>query len=201
MPYLGFRIRDYSTGAPLGDEPALAVLVPRQDSGLPPADAAPPPPSVTATEPRFFATTRNRSGDVVVLDVPPGIHRVEIRAAGYVPRRARARSPGSWPICVHLQRSVEYRFAVDDTLILGTVVRSSGVQGAGLHVRLVDPDSAVPSHRVPVDAHGRYVIYVPEKRSRSAIRLAVAHASGVAHVEVKDVVPRRTHVAPLIVVP
>ncbi|AGP35520.1 hypothetical protein [Sorangium cellulosum] len=201
MPYLGFRVRDTSTDAPLGDAPALAVLVPRPGSALPPSGGAPRPWPGPDAEPGFFATARNRSGDVVVLDVPAGIHPVEIRAAGYVPRRARARSPGSWPVCVRLHRSADYPFAADDTLLLGTIVRSSGAPGAGLHVRLIDPDPAVPGHRVPVDARGRYVVYVPEKRSRSAVTLAVAHASGVARVEIEDVIPHRTHVAPLIVVP
>ncbi|MGK3995533.1 hypothetical protein [Sorangium sp. So ce1024] len=87
------------------------------------------------------------------------------------------------------------------TLILGTVARGAGGPGAGLHVMLVDPDPDVPRHRAPTDERGRYVIHVPEKRSRSAVTLAVRHASGVARVEVADVVPRRIHVAPRIVVP
>ncbi|XYI01031.1 hypothetical protein ACMHYB_15265 [Sorangium sp. So ce1128] len=199
MPYLGFRVRDHSTDAPLGSAPYVAVLVPRPDRApSPPGEAPLPWPAADA---RFFATTRNLSGDVVVLDVPAGTHAVEIRADGYVPRRGRARSPGSWPVCVRLHRSVDYHFAAGDTLIFGTVARSAGVPGAGFHVKLVDPDPAVPGHRAPTDDRGRYVIYVPEKRSRSAVTLAVRHASGVAQIEVPDVVPRRIHVAPRIVVP
>jgi hypothetical protein len=106
MPYLGFTVRDEVTGARLGAAlgDKLVVRVARRPASLPPLVEA-PGPSVGVDDPRlFFRTTRNLHGDIIVIHVPPGIYRVEIRARGYVTRSARVRSPQREPIGVRLRR-------------------------------------------------------------------------------------------------
>jgi hypothetical protein len=203
MPNLGFEVRDYSTKRRLGSPPLdeLLVLVPKRDIGLPPLIER-PYSSVRLLERRlFFDTIRNPSGDVVITDVELGSYAVHLRAPGYVPFDGTVAMPLVSPLRVDLHRDASYPFASSDTLIRGLVVRSTSVPLTGYDVRLNDPDPSVPHHRVPLNAQGEFVIFVPEKLSPSTESLDVFHPGGTLVVTTPLVALNRSTVVPLITVP
>ncbi|WP_437983209.1 carboxypeptidase-like regulatory domain-containing protein [Sorangium sp. So ce117] len=203
MPYLGFTLRDHATGDRLvaAREGDLTVLVPRRPSALPPLVES-PRSSVRLGDPRlFFRTAKNPHADILVLDMPPGVFAVEIRARGYLPRRARVRAPRRAPIGVRLHRDVTYPFASGDTVILGAVVSASGAPLAGARVELIDPDPKVPRYRVPLNARGQFAVCAPAKRKDSEVTLKVSHPSGFVLTTVPTVQIHRINAAPLTTVP
>jgi hypothetical protein len=203
MPHLGFDVRDYSAGVPVGAPPRdeLLVLVPRRATILPTLVER-PDSSVRLLERRlFFDTTRSARGLVVAPDVPPGTYGLHLRAPHYVPFDGTVVSPLASPLRVDLHRDASYPFASEDTLIRGRVMRVSGVPLTGFDVRLNDPAATVPHHRVPLNGRGEFVIFVPEKRTSSTVTLNVFHPGGMLALITPPVTVHRSTVVPLITVP
>lgn len=201
MPNLGFDLHDYSTKTRLDRLPGnVEVIVARRDLGFPPLEER-SDSSVRLDERRlFFRTTRSPSGHVVITDVAPGTYEVRVRADRYLPVDTIAISPHAEPMRIELHRGRSYPFAPDDTLIRGNVVQSTGEPLTGFDVRLIDPSPSVPSHRVPLDAQGEFVIFVPEKLSSGNVQLEVFNAGPTVLVPV-PVNVHRSNVVPTISVP
>lgn len=201
MPHLAFDVRDYSTKLPLALVGELLVLVPRRDSGLPPLSER-PDSSVRLAERRlYFDTVRSDSGVVVAPDVPPATYAVHLRARSFVPLDESVASPMTSPLRVDLHRDFSYPFAAGDTVIRGSVVRASGAALTGYDVQLIDPDAAVPQHRVPLNPLGQFLIFVPEKSASSTVTLDVFHPGGMLPIVTPPVIIHRSNTIPLITVP
>lgn len=209
MARLGFTVRDYSTRARLAGPPDgdLLVIVPRRPATLPPLEEV-RFSSVRLRDKRlYFEPSRNGSGDVVVADVPAGTYDAGFYARGYVPFHAQVAAPHDAPIEILLHRDASYRFDAEDTLILGEVVNASGAPHTGFDVTFFDLTENIPNHRVPLNAKGQFVIFVPEKRTTGSVNLHVHHAAGIVPVLVVGVVLKRPNIAhqqpnsPVITVP
>lgn len=203
VPHLGLDVRDYSTNRRLAGMllDALQVLVPRRDSGLPPLVAR-PDSSVRLLERRLFFPTRcSPTGMVTAANVDAGVYPLHLRAPNYLPFDGTVTSPLASALRVDLHRDVAYPFGAEDTLIRGSVLRSGGAPLLGFDVRLTDPVATVPHHRVPLNARGEFVIFVPEKRASSVVTLEVFHPAGSLSVTTPVIAVHRSTSIPLITVP
>jgi len=206
---LGFRVLDYSTGTLVGAAPRddLLVVVPKRPTTLPALDEG-RASSVRIRDKRlYFETRRNALGDVTIADVPPDTYAAAFLATGYVPARAVVKAPLAEPLEVRLHRDASFRFAGDDTLIVGEVVKAGGGAHTGFDVTFVDLSEAIPRHSVPLNAKGQFVVFVPEKQTTSGVKLLVEHASGILTVVIPAVILNRPNIArqkptsPVITVP
>lgn len=204
MPNLGFRVVDYSTRLSLGQTGAadrLWVVVPRRPDTLPPLSEENFSTWRRRDLRNFFPVRRNRSGDVVVPDVPVGTYRTRIYAPGYVPLESIFAAPMDAPIEVRLHRDATYPFGAGDTLYRGEVVTAASLAHSGFDVELLDLEPSVPNHRVPLNAKGQFVIFVPEKVTTGGVSLRVYHSGGSVIVNIANTLLHRVNLVPSTVVP
>ncbi|HET7539659.1 MAG TPA: hypothetical protein VFK05_07300 [Polyangiaceae bacterium] len=204
MPHLGFDVRDYSTHARVGNPPDddLLVVVSRRNAALPPLTEG-FDSSVRLRERRlYFGALRSASGFVVLPDVPPGNYPARIVAHHYVPFATNVTSPQLAPLAVALHRDAAFPFAPEDTLIRGRVRTAGGLPHTGFDVRLSDlTEASVPNHRVPLNAAGDFVIFIPEKQTTGGISVEVFHAGGSVVTALPAVQLHRSNWMPPIIVP
>ena len=195
--HLGFTVVDYSTGSLVGASPGdnLLVIVPKRPTSMTPLVEA-RGSSVRLREERlYFKTTRNTKGDVIIADLPPDTYSASFYATGYVPARMQVTSPRLDPLPIRLHRDASFRFAAEDTLILGEVVNASGEPHTGFDVTFVDSSEPIANHQVPLNAKGQFVIFVPEKKTSGSVTLRVQHAGGIVTISIPTVVLKRPNIA------
>lgn len=189
--HLGFTVVDFSTGAALS---ACTVVIPRPMN--PPSSPAAALVGVRLGDKQtYFETGRNGRGDIIVVNVPAGMHEAVISAHGYITARVSVTSPMIAPRRVHLHRDPSYQFGAHDTLILGEVVRASKEPYTGHDITfhdLVEPDL---DHKVPLNPRGQFVVFVPRKRKAGAAEVIVPHASGPIKVPLARVDLGRPNIA------
>lgn len=189
--HLGFTVLDFSTGAALS---ACTVTIPRRMQ-LPPSPAAALVGIRLGDKQTDFETGRNGRGDIIVVNVPAGVHQAVISAHGYITARVSVTSPMRAPQRVRLHRDPSYRFGVNDTLILGEVVRASKEPYTGYDVTFHDLVEPELNHKVPLNPKGQFVVFVPRKRKAGAAAVIVPHTSGPIHIPLARVDLGRPNIA------
>ncbi len=196
MANLGFKVVDYSTGRRIRSS-SVELLVPKS-------------PSNTLRDRRmFYPVVTNLSGDLVVLDTPPGTYDVVVWARDYVTKKIpTVVSPMPSPQTLQLHRRATFQFSPEDTRVVGEVHNAvANLAPEDVTVQLVDPVPSVPNHTVPVyvtkaefPQRWQFVVHVPEKLAASSATVIVTWPSGSKLTNIPTVeLNRVTSIQPILI--